>query len=231
MFTRDIKQWISTLHEEDLILAKKAYEKYFVDMKEATFYQLLARLNEEKYIGKIAKGLYYKPKKNDFDALPSQEKLLSFFTNKDKNGMIIGRKMLENNGVISDNIQTYDVITNTIEIKTKRYIANLVVENFDVDFKNIKVRKSIEILELIELIDSCGNINTEAVKNMINDFIEIYSDDDFFKALNAKGYKKRNVAAVKVILDHYGVNNSLARQLNTASKYAFPQKLKEALGL
>jgi hypothetical protein len=231
MFTRDIKQWISTLHEEDLILAKKAYEKYFVDMKEATFYQLLARLNEEKYIGKIAKGLYYKPKKNDFDALPSQEKLLSFFTNKDKNGMIIGRKMLENNGVISDNIQTYDVITNTIEIKTKRYIANLVVENFDVDFKNIKVRKSIEILELIELIDSCENINTEAVKNMINDFIEIYSDDDFFKALNAKGYKKRNVAAVKVILDHYGVNNSLARQLNTASKYAFPEKLKEALGL
>lgn len=231
MFTRDIKQWISTLHEEDLILAKKAYEKYFVDMKEATFYQLLARLNEEKYIGKIAKGLYYKPKKNDFDALPSQEKLLSFFTNKDKNGMIIGRKMLENNGVISDNIQTYDVITNTIEIKTKRYIANLVVENFDVDFKNIKVRKSIEILELIELIDSCENINTEAVKNMINDFIEIYSDDDFFKALTAKGYKKRNVAAVKVILDHYGVNNSLARQLNTASKYAFPEKLKEALGL
>ena len=231
MFTRDIKKWISTLHEEDLILAKKAYEKYFVDMKEATFYQLLARLNEEKYIGKIAKGLYYKPKKNDFDALPSQEKLLSFFTNKDKNGMIIGRKMLENNGVISDNIQTYDVITNTIEIKTKRYIANLVVENFDVDFKNIKVRKSIEILELIELIDSCENINTEAVKNMINDFIEIYSDDDFFKALNAKGYKKRNVAAVKVILDHYGVNNSLARQLNTASKYAFPEKLKEALGL
>lgn len=231
MFTRDIKQWISTLHEEDLILAKKAYEKYFVDMKEATFYQLLARLNEEKYIGKIAKGLYYKPKKNDFDALPSQEKLLSFFTNKDKNGMIIGRKMLENNGVISDNIQTYDVITNTIEIKTKRYIANLVVENFDADFKNIKVRKSIEILELIELIDSCENINTEAVKNMINDFIEIYSDDDFFKALNAKGYKKRNVAAVKVILDHYGVNNSLARQLNTASKYAFPEKLKEALGL
>ena len=231
MFTRDIKQWISTLHEEDLILAKKAYEKYFVDMKEATFYQLLARLNEEKYIRKIAKGLYYKPKKNDFDALPSQEKLLSFFTNKDKNGMIIGRKMLENNGVISDNIQTYDVITNTIEIKTKRYIANLVVENFDVDFKNIKVRKSIEILELIELIDSCENINTEAVKNMINDFIEIYSDDDFFKALNAKGYKKRNVAAVKVILDHYGVNNSLARQLNTASKYAFPEKLKEALGL
>ena len=172
-------------------------------MKEATFYQLLARLNEEKYIGKIAKGLYYKPKKNDFDALPSQEKLLSFFTNKDKNGMIIGRKMLENNGVISDNIQTYDVITNTIEIKTKRYIANLVVENFDVDFKNIKVRKSIEILELIELIDSCENINTEAVKNMINDFIEIYSDDDFFKALNAKGYKKRNVAAVKGIFYHY----------------------------
>ena len=171
MYTRDIKQWISTLHEEDLILAKKAYEKHFVDMKEATFYQLLARLNEEKYIGKIAKGLYYKPKKNDFDALPSQEKLLAFFTNKDKNGMIIGRKMLENKGIISDDVQVYDIITNTIEIKTKRYIANLVVESVDVDFKNVNVRKSIELLELIELIDSCENVNNEAVKNMVNDFI------------------------------------------------------------
>lgn len=231
MYTRDIKQWISTLHEEDLILAKKAYEKHFVDMKEATFYQLLARLNEEKYIGKIAKGLYYKPKKNDFDALPSQEKLLAFFTNKDKNGMIIGRKMLENKGIISDDVQVYDIITNTIEIKTKRFIANLVVENVDVDFKNVNVRKSIELLELIELIDSCENVNNEAVKNMVNDFISTYSDDDFFKALNAKGYKKRNVAAIKVILDHNGVANALARQLNTASKYAFPDKLKGALGL
>lgn len=46
-----------------------------------------------------------------------------------------------------------------------------------------------------------------------------------------KGYKKRNVAAIKVILDHNGVANALARQLNTASKYAFPDKLKGALGL
>lgn len=231
MYTRDIKQWISSLHDEDLILAKKAYEKHFVDMKEATFYQLLARLNEEKYIGKIAKGLYYKPKKNDVSTLPSQEKLLSFFTNKDKNGMIIGLKMLENKGIISDSILTYDVITNTIEIKTKRYIANLIVETVDVDFKNANIRKSIEVLELIELIDSCENVNAQAIKDLISNFISTYSEDDFYKALNAKGYKKRNVAAVKLILDHYGVENTLARQLNTASKYAFPANLKNALGL
>lgn len=231
MYTRDIKQWISSLHDEDLILAKKAYEKHFVDMKEATFYQLLARLNEEKYIGKIAKGLYYKPKKNDVSTLPSQEKLLSFFTNKDKNGMIIGLKMLENKGIISDSIPTYDVITNTIEIKTKRYIANLIVETVDVDFKNANIRKSIEVLELIELIDSCENVNAQAIKDLISNFISTYSEDDFYKALNAKGYKKRNVAAVKLILDHYGVENTLARQLNTASKYAFPANLKNALGL
>lgn len=95
--------------------------------------------------------------------------------------MIIGRKMLENKGIISDDVQVYDIITNTIEIKTKRYIANLVVENVDVDFKNVNVRKSIELLELIELIDSCENVNNEAVKNMVNDFISTYSDDDFLR--------------------------------------------------
>ena len=88
MFTKDIKQWIFSLKDEELILAKVAYEKHFSDMKEATFYQLLARLNEEKYIGKIAKGLYYKPNKEDFNALPSTQKLINFFTNKEKNGIV-----------------------------------------------------------------------------------------------------------------------------------------------
>ena len=105
-------------------------------MKEATFYQLLARLNSEKYIAKIAKGLYYKPFKDDFDRLPSQEKLLNFFTNKNKNGMIVGTNMLFEKGIIAHNDNIYEIYTNLIEIKTTRYMSNLQIKNVNVEIIN-----------------------------------------------------------------------------------------------
>ncbi len=231
MYTRDIKQWIFSLKEEELILVKQAYEKNFTGMKEATFYQLLARLNEEKVIGKIAKGLYFKPKNNDVTILPSFEKLLNFFTNKNKNGMIVGEKMLESYGIITTDSNQYKVYTNVIEIKTKRFISNLVIENVDVDYKNDVVRKTIEVLELIEIIDNYPNANIEALEKVLKEFSELFKEDILFKVLMAKTYKKRNIAALKIILDHYNVANNLSRQLNTASKYSFPKKIEEALKL
>lgn len=231
MFTKDIKQWIFSLKDEELILAKVAYEKHFSDMKEATFYQLLARLNEEKYIGKIAKGLYYKPNKEDFNALPSTQKLINFFTNKEKNGMIVGGKMLEAYGIIPQAMNVYDIYTNVIEIKTRRYISNLVIENVDVDFKNIYIRKTIEILELIEIIDAYGNVNIDVLREFLRDFSTYYKEEILFKVLMSKSYKKRNIAALKVILDYHNVPNNLSRQLNTASKYSFPVNIVKALDL
>lgn len=231
MYTRDIKQWISTLKEEELILVKQAYEKNFTGMKEATFYQLLARLNEEQVIGKIAKGLYFKPKNNDCETLPSLDKLLSFFTNKNRNGMIVGEKMLETYGILSSSSDVYCVYTNVIEIKTKRFISNLVIKNVDVDYKNEIIRKTIEVLELIEIIDEYPNANVAAIKKMLEEFCSIYKEDILYKVLAAKTYKKRNIAALKTILDHYNVPNNLSRQLNTASKYSFPKKIQEALNI
>lgn len=223
MYTRDIKQWISSLKDGSIILAKTAYENYFSDMKEATFYQLLARLNEEKYIGKIAKGLYFKPYKRQVDNLPEPSKLLDFFTSKYKNGMLIGGKMLLAKGIIKeDNNPYYNVITNTIEIKTKRYISNLVIETVDIDYRNSKVRESIEMLEMIEIIDEYDNYDKNKLDEFIEAFAKNYNEATFNKVLNAKTYKKRNIAAVKLVLDYYNVANNLSKQLNTASKYQLP---------
>ncbi len=231
MYTRDIKQWILSLKEEEIVLAKDAYQKYFTQMKEATFYQLLARLNSEKYIAKIAKGLYYKPFKDDFERLPSQDKLLNFFTNKNKNGMIVGANMLKMHDIISDSTETFDIYTNLIEIKTTRYMSNLAIKYVNVDFKNNQITNLIETLELIEIIDNFKNVNYENLYNFLKQFAESYNEDNLYKVLVAKSYKKRNVASLKRILDYFHVENNLARVLNTASKYNFPENIKKALSL
>jgi len=231
VYTRDIKQWILSLKEEEIVLAKDAYQKYFTQMKEATFYQLLARLNSEKYIAKIAKGLYYKPFKDDFERLPSQDKLLNFFTNKNKNGMIVGANMLKMHDIISDSTETFDIYTNLIEIKTTRYMSNLAIKYVNVDFKNNQITNLIETLELIEIIDNFKNVNYENLYNFLKQFAESYNEDNLYKVLVAKSYKKRNVASLKRILDYFHVENNLARVLNTASKYNFPENIKKALSL
>lgn len=231
MFTRDIKQWILSLKEEEIVLAKNAYQQYFSQMKEATFYQLLARLNSEKYIAKIAKGLYYKPFKDDFDRLPSQEKLLNFFTNKNKNGMIVGTNMLFEKGIIAHNDNIYEIYTNLIEIKTTRYMSNLQIKNVNVDFKNKDVVNTIEILELIEIIDNYSDVNAEKLYEFLKNSALEFKEDVLYKVLAAHSYKKRNVATLKIVLDFFNVKNNLSRLLNTASKYNFPKEIEKALKL
>ena len=112
MYTSSIKQWINYMREGEIILAKRSYEEYFSNMKESTFYQLLARLNNEQVIGKLAKGLYYKPYKNEVYKVPQQDDALAFFTNKQRNGMVVGEKMLNNKGIINTDCDIIDVYTN-----------------------------------------------------------------------------------------------------------------------
>ncbi len=229
MFTKDIKQWILSLKEGEIILAKTAYLEHFSNMKEATFYQLLARLNLEKYLAKISKGLYYKPFKDDFTRLPSEDKLLNFFTNKNKNGLIIGANMLYKYNIIPNMSNVYEIYTNLIEIKTTRFMSNLEIRYLNVDFKNVVISKSIEMLELIEIIDNYDNVNIEALYEYLHEFVSIYNEDVIYKILENHSYKKRNVYSLMVILNKFNVENNLMRLLNSASKYNFPKTINKAL--
>ena len=229
MFTRDIKHWILSLKDEEIFLAKEAYQKHFKDMKEATFYQLLARLNNEKYIGKIAKGLYYKPSQDFPSNLPSTEKLLNFFTNKYKAGMIVGTQLFKDLNLVEITSDTYQIYTNLLEIKTVRNMSNLQIQYVDIDYKNESLRNIIETLEVIEHIDEYENVKSENLFSFLKEHSKNYNEDDLFRVLSKKSYKKRVIATLKEILDYFNVENNLSRVLNTASRYSFPEKIKESL--
>lgn len=229
MFTRSIRQWLGSLKDGELILAKQTYEEHFSDMKEATFYQLLARLCVEKTIGKLAKGLYFKPYKGDLERKPTKEDLIAFFTNKHRNGMIVGEQLLNNKGIISTDCKVVNIYTNVLEIKTKRNICGLNIQNVEVDFKSPIILQTIEILEIIENIDDYTNVNLEVLENILHEYANHYDAAILSKVLIKKSYKKRVVNAVKAILEHYGVQNDLVRYLNSASKYDFPKAIAEAL--
>lgn len=229
MFTRSIRQWLGSLKDGEIILAKQTYEEFFKEMKEATFYQLLARLCCEKTIGKLAKGLYFKPYKGDLERLPGQEDLIAFFTNKHRNGMIVGEKMMNDKGIISTDCKVINIYTNVLEIKTKRDMCGLNIQNVEVDYKNPAITRVIETLEVIENISDFNNVNLEVLEKFLREFAENYDSAVLSKVLLRKSYKKRVVYAVKLILEHYNVENDLLRYLNSASKYDFPMAISAAL--
>ncbi len=225
MYTFEIKQWIFSLKEEEIILASKVYKERFSYMKETTFHQLLARLNDENYIGKISKGVYFKPREKEPYKLPSHENLINFFTGKDKNGMIVGQKMLSKYNIIFNTNNKYRLFTNLIEIKTTRKISNIEVEYLNVDFKNLSVRKIIELLELVNTIEDEKAYSLEAMKEMIENSIYYYDEAAMKKIIETKRYMKRDYKALSLLLKHYNVGNSIDSYLNKNSVYKIPNAI------
>ena len=132
---------------------------------------------------------------------------------------------------ITGNYNNLAFDTNLIEIKTTRYMSNLQIKNVNVDFKNKDVVNTIEILELIEIIDNYSDVNAEKLYEFLKNSALEFKEDVLYKVLAAHSYKKRNVATLKIVLDFFNVKNNLSRLLNTASKYNFPKEIEKALKL
>lgn len=229
MFTKALRSWVEVLKEGEIFLAKETYQEYFLDMEESTFYQLLARIHKEGVIGKLAKGLYYRPYKDLPNEIPSTDQLLDFFTNKNKNGILIGRYMLQDLGIINDASGLYEVLTNTLDIKTQRVMHSVIVKTMQIDFKNKAAIYAIKLLELINIIDNETNIDYHALYNFLVEFALNFDQNVFVKVLQARNYKKRNIANTVIVLEKLKVQNTLSRLLNNASRYQKCEAVTKAL--
>jgi len=229
MYTKELKLWISKLKKHEIFLAKDTYFAYFTDVKEPTFYQLIARLCDKGYIGKISKGLYYKPSIKDPSEEPPIESILEFLTNKGKSGMIAGIAMLNARGYVNDVPQDILIYSSLFDIKTSRVIKNLKVKEVRIDYKNDLIKETVCMLEMLENISLCSDINEDALYNFMKRFSENYDQKILTKVLTNKSYKKRVIYGLKIVLDYFGVDNYLNRYLNTASIYAFPKSLDNIL--
>ena len=229
MFTRNLRSWVKMLKEGEMFFAKEAYSEYFQDMDETTFYQLLARLHKNKLIGKLDKGLYYRPYSNDPALEPSEDDIISFFTNNNKNGLIVGAHMLVDLGIIKFTDEPYEIYTNTLEIKSVRKIRNISLRTINIDFKNENNQRNIKMLELIENIDKYENINYDQLYNFILLYAHNFDQESLMNILYQKSYKKRNIAIIYDILEHFHIPNTLMRLLNKASRYEKSKYIEEIL--
>lgn len=229
MFTKNIRNWILMLKEGELFFAKQTYADYFEDMQENTFYQLLARLCKEKAIKSVSKGLYYKPYHDDFLRTPSLKDIVDFLTNKGRNGCEVGGSTYKNFGIIDYDVDFHYVFTNMIQIKSLRKIEELSIFYLDVDYKNESYLTTLECLELIEHINTFTDVNYDSLYSYFSFFASKFNQTTLLKIIFLRGYKKRVLAALSLILERFGVTNTIHKLLNRASKYQIPAHIIKAL--
>lgn len=231
MFTKNIRNWIDMLKDGELFFAKQTYADYFEDMQENTFYQLLARLCKEQTIKNVSKGLYYKPYTNDFERTPSEKDIVDFLTNKGRNGCEVGGNRYANYGIVNGSVNFHYVFTNILPIKSIRKINDLSIFYLDVDYRNDSYQNTLECLELIEHIDECETVNYNNLYNYFSNFASKFNQAALLKVILLRGYKKRVLAAVLLILEKFGVSSTIYKMLNRASKYYIPKHITKALEL
>ena len=229
MFTENLRSWVKMLKEGEMFFAKEAYQEYFQDMDETTFYQLLARLYKNKLIGKLDKGLYFRPYSSDPSLEPSHQDIISFFTNNNKNGMLVGASMLKRLGIIEEEDLNLTIYTNVLEIKSVRKIKGITLKTVNIDFRSIDNVRSLEMLELVEIIDSYSNINYDKLYNFLVLFAHSYNQEALVNVLHAKSFKKRNIAVIYDILEHFNIPNTLTKLLNKASRYEKCEAIEKIL--
>ena len=137
--------------------------------------------------------------------------------------------MLSDLGIISENDLPYEIYTNTLEIKSVRNIRNISLRTINVDFKNENNQLNIRMLELIENIDKYSNVNLDKLADFIILYAHNYDQESLMNILYQKSYKKRNIAIIYDILEHFHVANTLMRLLNKASRYEKSKYIEEIL--
>lgn len=212
-FQKDIEEQLGLLNLS-IFDASMIYKEKFNDIPEVSYYQSLERMYKKGLISRISKGLY--------GINPSKENIIKHYTYKNS-GMIVGELMYKNNGLInySNDIVIY---SKTLNYSVKR-IDNITIIKHDLCYTK-DIVNYVELFEIIEHFDSINNINKEKFWEMVIYFKNNYNDLDTKYILDNIKYKKRTIASIKYILDHYNIDNSLSLYLKTISNYKIIDILK-----
>ncbi len=183
----------------------------------------LSRLYKSGEIGKLGKGLFYKPKKTKFGELkPSENEILKALLKKNKQGFVSGVSSQNKMGLTTQ-VPNKLIISGKLE-RHERVIGNLTIKyrKSDIPFEN----KNFEHLQVVDAVKNIKRIPDATVSDslsLIKDKIEKYDEKeikDIFRI--AKKSPPRVRAIIGAIfelmnIDKYSVE--LYKTLNPLTTY------------
>jgi hypothetical protein len=208
--------------EKELIYASKLYQaKFATVMSEHAYYKAVERLNASKFVTKMAKGIYCRPKTTKYGiVLPSEREIVKLFTEKNK-GTVVGYSMYNSLNLTTQIAKKHEVYSSSVGQLTKT-IGNVLIKQYMLDYSD-KVTSTIHMMEVLQHYNEIQNLNMLQFINLCEKFKNQYSEEVFEYVIKHIRYSKRTISFLKNILDYYHMANSLGRYLSVFSEYNHPR--------
>lgn len=213
-----VSDYLFRFGENEMIISNELYRNELSSqMRIEAYYKALQRMCEKGELDKIAKGIYYKPKRTKYGVIPpSDQDIIQAFT-KDHTGTVIGYVLYNRLGLTTQISRTVQVLSSKLDGQTKN-IRNINVRYADLDFtdKNVKL---IQGMNVLENFDKIQDKDYHAVIDYFDTLADQYDDGIFEYVHSELHYRKATISFLKEILTFYGVTNRLDIYLSALSNY------------
>jgi hypothetical protein len=215
---KQVREWPKGLP----IIASRMYESKVQGIPQVTFYKALERLTKRGKLVRIGKGLYSPVKETRFGKVVLSEKEIVEFLIANYSGVVIGYPLYTRLGLTTQVAKTIEVLSTQFS-EVQRSIGRIHVYGIREPLAELTI-KHIEALEVLEAYNEIEDLNKKTFSEYIKQIADFYDEQACEKALVTRKYKKRTIAFLRMILNHYGVANTLGRHLSPLTKYDIPQE-------
>lgn len=218
-------KYIETVIEQEpenrILEASAIYQKSCSTVPEMTYYKTLERMRGQGTLVHLTKGLYYRPKKSRFGAVPISEKEIVGHYTRDERGIVIGYRLYNQKGLTTQISKRVEVLSTAIP-EQKKTIQNVCVMNSGIALTKDTI-PVIETMEILQNYKSIEDIRKPVLAAYMREFARNYTDEVAVSVLKNRKYKKSTIAFLQRFLNHFGVENTLQQFLSTLSAYAIPE--------
>lgn len=176
-------------------------DKRFSLIPYKTLLKILNRLEDEKIVEKISKGVYLVTSDNSNLDKAIIEYYVNYFS-----GMLIGKQMYNYYDIGDSNEDIIEIYTNKVITNNKK-IGNYQLIKFNTKFYD-KVVGLITALELIEKVNNIKDINYIRYNEEREYGVSCYTDEIFKEIVENHHYKYSTIATLDVLLNELDIKNN-----------------------
>ena len=176
-------------------------DKRFSLIPYKTLLKILNRLEDEKIVEKISKGVYLVTSDNSNLDKAIIEYYVNYFSD-----MLIGKQMYNYYDIGDSNEDIIEIYTNKVITNNKK-IGNYQLIKFNTKFYD-KVVGLITALELIEKVNNIKDINYIRYNEEREYGVSCYTDEIFKEIVENHHYKYSTIATLDVLLNELDIKNN-----------------------
>lgn len=209
-------------NSECLLFVSKIYEQKLKSfIKSDAYFKAISRMEKQKKIIRLAKGIYCVPRKTRFgNVTPSEKEIVDYFTNS-KKGVVIGYTLYNSIGITTQIPKNIHILSSRINDKN-RNLKNIYIEKSSIDFTD-KRKQVIRMLDILKNYGTIEDLNKKAFLSYCKEFAENFDESDAEYVIEKTSCPKHSIAFLREILNFFNTDNSISKYLSPFSVYKIPK--------